>query len=158
MNEEHAYSDGYMTYNGNGLYQISTGGVSHNPYSSGSDNMYETLVNKNYEDFKLPDVLIEVIKKTYPDIVSIEIDSIDVRKIVNPYSFDVDVRYRVNLIITNKWDTSLSSSPDSLSDEIQTMFSCLFTNVDYVDFRVKSIRKEGRDINKEFYSIFGVKK
>jgi len=27
-----------------------------------------------------------------------------------------------------------------------------------VEFRVKSIRKEGRDINKEFYSIFGVKK
>ena len=129
-----------------------------NPISSGSDNMYETLVNKNYEDFKLPDVLIEVIKKTYPDIVSIEIDSVDVRKIVNPYSFDLDVRYRVNLIITNKWDTQLSSSPDSLSDEIQTMFSCLFTNVDYADFRVKSIRKEGRDINKEFYSIFGVKK
>jgi hypothetical protein len=158
MNEEHAYSDGYITYNGNGLYQISTGGISTNLISSGSDNMYETLVNKNYEDFKLPDVLIEVIKKTYPDIVSIEIDSVDVRKIVNPYSFDVDVRYRVNLIITNKWDTSLSSSPDSLSDEIQTMFSCLFTNVDYADFRVKSIRKEGRDINKEFYSIFGVKK
>ena len=129
-----------------------------NPISSGSDNMYETLVNKNYEDFKLPDVLIEVIKKTYPNIVSIEIDSVDVRKIVNPYSFDVDVKYRVNLIITNKWDTSLSSSPDSISDEIQTMFSCLFTNVDYVDLRVKSIRKEGRDINKEFYGIFGVKK
>jgi len=129
-----------------------------NPISYGSDNMYETLVNKNYEDFKLPDVLIEVIKKTYPNIVSIEIDSVDVRKIVNPYSFDVDVKYRVNLIITNKWDTSLSSSPDSISDEIQTMFSCLFTNVDYVDLRVKSIRKEGRDINKEFYGIFGVKK
>jgi hypothetical protein len=158
MNEEHVHSDGYITYNGNGLYQISTGGVSHNPYSSGNYNMHETLVNKNYEDFKLPDVLIEVIKKTYPDIVSIEIDSVDVRKIVNPYSFDVDVRYRVNLIITNKWDTSLSSSPDSLSDEIQTMFSCLFTNVDYVKFRVKSISKEGRDINMEFYSIFGVKK
>jgi hypothetical protein len=47
MKEEHAYSDGYITYNGNGLYQISTGGVSHNPYSSGSDNMHETLVNKN---------------------------------------------------------------------------------------------------------------
>ena len=115
-------------------------------------------VNGNYEDFKLPDVLIEVIKKTYPDIVSIEIDSIDVRKLINPYSFEMDVTYRVNLIITNKWDTQLSSSPDSISDEIQTMFSCLFTNVDYVQFRVKSIRKEGRDINKEFYSIFGVKK
>ena len=144
MNEEQAYSDGYITYINNGLYQISTGGVSHNPYSSGSNNMYETLVNKNYEDFKLPDVLIEVIKKTYPDIVSIEIDSIDVRKIVNPYSFDVDVRYRVNLIITNKWDTQLSSSPDSISDEIQTMFSCLFTNVGYVEFKVKSIKSQSQ--------------
>ena len=137
-----------------GIYGV----TSINPISYGSDNMHETLVNKNYEDFKLPDVLIEVIKKTYPDIVSIEIDSIDIRKLINPYSFEMDVAYRVNLIITNKWDTSLSSSPDSLSDEIQTMFSCLFTNVGYVEFKVKSISKEGRDINKEFYSIFGVKK
>ena len=136
-----------------GDYAISRGGISHNPYGDG----HVDIPNGKGEMF-FPELLFKIIKKNVPDISSIEIDSYRNNLMYNPINFEPVPNYGVKLIVKFHWDAKNISSPEKLGEEINTTFSMMHPDIDFIKFHVKRISVEKRDYESEFFNMFMKKK
>jgi hypothetical protein len=130
-----------------GDYMVSGGGISYNPYGD------VDIPNGKGEMF-FPELLFKIIKKNLPDIYSIEIDSYRNNLVYNPINFEPVPSYLVKLIIKFHWDAKDISTPEKLTESINTAFSMMHTDIDFIKFQVKRISIEKRDYESEFFSMF----
>jgi len=136
-----------------GNYMVSGGGVSYNPYGDG----HVDIPNGKGEMF-FPELLFKIIKKSLPGIFSIEIDSYRNNSQFNPMDFEPVPNYVVRLNVKFDWDAKEISTPEKLTESINTAFSMMYTKIDFIKFQVKRISIEKRDYESEFFSIFMKKK
>jgi len=131
-----------------GGYTVTNGGVSVNSYSDG----YDTPNGKGEMFF--PELLFKIIKKNLPGISSIEIDSYRNNFTYSHIDFEPIPRYLVKLIIKFHWDSKDVYTPEKLNESINTSFSMMHTDIDFIKFEVKRISIEKRDYESEFFSMF----
>jgi hypothetical protein len=131
-----------------GDYMVSGGGVSYNPYGDGQD-----IPNGKGEMF-FPELLFKIIKKNLPGISSIEIDSYRNNLRFNAIDFDPIPSYVVKLNVKFHWDAKDVSTPEKLNESINTAFSMMHTDADFIRFQVKRIVIEKRNYESEFFSMF----
>jgi len=139
---------GLTTVREYGDYHVSGGGISHNPYSDGQD-----IPNGKGEMF-FPELLFKIIKKNLPGISSIEIDSYRNNFKYSSIDFEPVPSYLVKLNVKFHWDTKNVSTPEKLGEDINTAFSMMHTDNDFIKFQVKRISIEKRDYESEFFSMF----
>jgi hypothetical protein len=136
-----------------GEYMVSGGGVSYNPYGDG----HVDIPNGRGEMF-FPELLFKIIKKNLPGISSIEIDSYRNNSRFNPMDFEPVPNYVVKLNVKFHWDAKDVSTPEKLTESINTAFSMMHTDIDFIKFQVKRIVVEKRNYESEFFSMFMKKK
>lgn len=136
-----------------GDYMVSGGGVSYNPYGSG----YIDIPNGKGEMF-FPELLFKIVKKKLPGISSIEIDGYRNNLVFDPMAYDPISSYVVKLNVKFHWDAKDISSPEKLGESINTAFSMMHTDINFIKFQVKRIHIEKRDYETEFFNIFRNKK
>jgi hypothetical protein len=101
-----------------------------------------------------PELLFKIIKKNLPGISSIEIDSYRNNFTYSHIDFEPIPRYLVKLIIKFHWDAKDVYTPEKLNESINTSFSMMHTDIDFIKFEVKLISIEKRDYESEFFSMF----
>jgi hypothetical protein len=141
MGEEHLYGIDLIDRYGYGDYHLEYDGIS--------------IKNKG---LVIPEVLFRVIKKNISDISSIEIDSYKREKKFNPNTFEPIPIYIVFLDVIYDWNTDNILNPEKLGESINTSFSMIFNNIDFIEFRVRTVTVKKRDYNQEFLDIFTNKK
>jgi hypothetical protein len=132
-----------------GDYMVSGGGVSCNPYSDG----HIDIPNGKGEMF-FPELLFKIIKKNLSGISSIEIDSYRNNLKFNAIDFDPIPSYVVKLNVKFHWDAKDFSTPEKLTESINTSFSMMHTDADFIRFQVKRIVVEKRNYESEFFNMF----
>jgi hypothetical protein len=105
-----------------------------------------------------PELLFKIIKKNLPGISSIEIDSYRNNSRFNPMDFEPVPNYVVKLNVKFHWDAKDVSTPEKLTESINTAFSMMHTDIDFIKFQVKRIVVEKRDYESEFFGMFMKKK
>ena len=99
-----------------------------------------------------PELLFKIIKKKYMGIRSIEIDSY---RNNSRFSFyDSVPSYLVLLNVKYHWDAKDVVPPEKLGEYINTSFSMMHTDNDFVKFQIKRVNIEKRDYDKEFFDMF----
>jgi hypothetical protein len=132
-----------------GDYTVTNGGISHNPYGNG----HIDIPNIKGE-MVFPELLFKIIKKKYMGIRSIEIDSYRNNLRFNSMDFDSIPSYLVFLNVKYHWDAKDVIPPEKLTEYINTSFSMMHTDNDFVKFQIKRINIEKRDYEKEFFNMF----
>ena len=132
-----------------GDYTVTRGGLAVNPYGDG----HVDIPNGKGEMF-FPELLFKIIKKNLPGISSIEIDSNRNNSRFNPMDFEPVPSYVVKLNVKFHWDSKDVSTPEKLTESINTAFSMMYTDIDFIKFQVKRISIEKRDYESEFFSMF----
>jgi len=138
---------GLTTVREYGDYTVTKRAVS-NPYSDGHD-----IPNGKGEMF-FPELLFKIIKKNLPGISSIEIDSYRNNFKYSSIDFEPVPSYLVKLNVKFNWDAKNVSTPEKLGEDINTAFSMMHTDIDFIKFQVKRISIEKRDYESEFFSMF----
>ena len=145
----------------NSTYRLEGGGLTVNPYYINNDyhihHTHSDIPNEKGE-MVFPELLFKVIKKKYMGIRSIEIDSYRNNLRFNAIDFDSIPSYVVKLNVKFHWDAKDVSTPEKLTESINTAFSMMHTDIDFIRFQVKRIVVEKRDYESEFFGMFMKKK
>jgi hypothetical protein len=147
-----------ITIRNYGDYAISSGGISHNLYGNPNLTNQEHVMTNEKGDFIFPEVLDKVIKKTFPGIISVEIEKISSYVMCNPYTFDTTLHYTVYLKIKFDYQTANILSADKLAKKINLLFSMTYPKIETAKFVVKTIAFDERNHEQEFFDIFLKKK
>jgi hypothetical protein len=137
-----------------GNYTITNGGMTVNPYIDNDYHIHNTHsdIPNIKGEMVFPELLFKIIKKKYMGIRSIEIDSY-----INNSRFtfyDSVPSYLVFLNVKYHWDAKDVVPPEKLSEYINTSFSMMHTDNDFVKFQIKRVNIEKRDYEKEFFDMF----
>jgi hypothetical protein len=137
-----------------GNYTITNGGMTVNPYIDNDIHIHRTHsdIPNIKGEMVFPELLFKIIKKKYMGIRSIEIDSY-----INNSRFtfyDSVPSYLVFLNVKYHWDAKDVVPPEKLSEYINTSFSMMHTDNDFVKFQIKRVNIEKRDYEKEFFDMF----
>jgi len=116
-------------------------------------NDYSEIKNKN-NDMVIPEVLIKVIKKSVPGISSLEIDGYRNYDRFSFTDYNTVPNYLVLLNVRFHWDSNNILSPEKLGEVINTSFSMMHPDVDFVTFEVKRVNIEKRNYHEEFLDMF----
>jgi len=137
-------------------YRLERAGLTVNPYFDNDLHIHRThsdIPNEKGE-MVFPELLFKIIKKKYMGIRSIEIDSYRNNLRFNSMDFDSIPSYLVFLNVKYHWDAKDVVPPEKLSEYINTSFSMMHTDNDFVKFQIKRINIEKRDYEKEFFDMF----
>jgi len=138
-------------------YRLERGGLTVNPYYINNDyhihRTHSDIPNEKGE-MVFPELLFKIIKKKYMGIRSIEIDSYRNNLRFNSMDFDSIPSYLVFLNVKYHWDAKDVVPPEKLSEYINTSFSMMHTDNDFVKFQIKRVNIEKRDYEKEFFDMF----
>jgi hypothetical protein len=131
-------------------YRTDMGGRNVNPYF---ENDYSQIKNKN-NDMVIPEVLIKVIKKSVPGISSLEIDGYKNYARISFTDYNTAPNYLVLLNVRYHWNANNILSPEKLGEVINTSFSMMHPDIDFVKFEVKRVNIEKRNYHEEFLDMF----
>ena len=135
-------------------YRLERGALTVNPYIENDYHIHHThsdIPNVKGE-MVFPELLFKIIKKKYMGIRSIEIDSY---RNNSRFSFyDSVPSYLVLLNVKYHWDAKDVVPPEKLGEYINTSFSMMHTDNDFVKFQIKRVNIEKRDYDKEFFDMF----
>jgi hypothetical protein len=135
----------------NTAYRLNGEGITvNNPYV---ENDYSQIKNKD-NDMVIPEVMIKVIKKSVPGISSVEIDGYRNYARISFADYNTVPNYLVLLNVRYHWNANNILSPEKLGEIINTSFSMMYPDVDFVTFEVKRINIEKRNYEKEFLDMF----
>ena len=102
----------------------------------------------------IPEVLIKVIKKSVPGISSLEIDGYRNYDRISFTDYNTVPNYLVLLNVRYHWNANNILSPEKLGEIINTSFSMMHPDVDFVKFEVKRVNIEKRNYHEEFLDMF----
>lgn len=131
-------------------YRSGMGVLDVNPYF---ENDYSEIKNKN-NDMVIPEVLIKVIKKSVPGISSLEIDGYRNYDRISFTDYNTVPNYLVLLNVRYHWNANNILSPEKLGEVINTSFSMMHPDVDFIKFEVKRVNIEKRNYHEEFLDMF----
>jgi len=131
-------------------YRAGMGVLDVNPYF---ENDYSEIKNKD-NDMIIPEVLIKVIKKSVPGISSLEIDGYKNYDRISFADYNTVPSYLVLLNVRYHWNSNNILSPEKLGEVINTSFSMMHPDVDFVKFEVKRVNIEKRNYHEEFLNMF----
>lgn len=131
-------------------YRSGMGVLDVNPYF---ENDYSEIKNKN-NDMVIPEVLIKVIKKSVPGISSLEIDGYRNYDRISFTDYNTVPNYLVLLNVRYHWNSNNILSPEKLGEVINTSFSMMHPDVDFIKFEVKRVNIEKRNYHEEFLDMF----
>lgn len=109
---------------------------------------------RDYIKIKLPELFVLILKKTYPDIVNINVieaetfQSYDIRLGKN-----IKVFIKLNLELQ---DTNLIKSKEEYDELISNLFKMTYPNFEFVSLTVREIKILRHDRFKEFMELFSV--
>lgn len=147
IREDYGIIDGPNTTT---TYRTDMGGRNVNPYF---ENDYSEIKNKN-NDMVIPEVLIKVIKKSVPGISLVEIDGYKNYARISFMDYNTVPNYLILLNVRYHWNSNNILSPEKLGEVINTSFSMMHPDVDFVKFEVKRVNIEKRNYEKEFLDMF----
>lgn len=110
--------------------------------------------SRDYIKIKLPELFVLILKKTYPDIVNINVieaetfQSYDIRLGKNTKVF-----IKLNLELQ---DTNLIKSKEEYDELISNLFKMTYPNFEFVSLTVREIKILRHDRFKEFMELFSV--
>jgi hypothetical protein len=109
---------------------------------------------RDYIKIKLPELFVLILKKTYPDIVNINVieaetfQSYDIRLGKN-----IKVFIKLNLELQ---DTNLIRSKEEYDELINNLFKMTYPNFEFVSLTVREIKILRHDRFKEFMELFSI--
>lgn len=109
---------------------------------------------RDYIKIKLPELFVLILKKTYPDIVNINVieaetfQSYDIRLGKNTKVF-----IKLNLELQ---DTNLIKSKEEYDELISNLFKMTYPNFEFVSLTVREIKILRHDRFKEFMELFSI--
>jgi hypothetical protein len=109
---------------------------------------------RDYIKIKLPELFVLILKKTYPDIVNVNVieaetfQSYDIRLGKN-----IKVFIKLNLELQ---DTNLIRSKEEYDELINNLFKMTYPNFEFVSLTVREIKILRHDRFKEFMELFSV--
>lgn len=109
---------------------------------------------RDYIKIKLPELFVLILKKTYPDIVNVNVieaetfQSYDIRLGKN-----IKVFIKLNLELQ---DTNLIKSKEEYDELISNLFKMTYPNFEFVSLTVREIKILRHDRFKEFMELFSV--
>jgi hypothetical protein len=109
---------------------------------------------RDYIKIKLPELFVLILKKTYPDIVNVNVieaetfQSYDIRLGKNTKVF-----IKLNLELQ---DTNLIKSKEEYDELISNLFKMTYPNFEFVSLTVREIKILRHDRFKEFMELFSV--
>lgn len=109
---------------------------------------------RDYIKIKLPELFVLILKKTYPDIVNINVieaetfQSYDIRLGKNTKVF-----IKLNLELQ---DTNLIRSKEEYDELINNLFKMTYPNFEFVSLTVREIKILRHDRFKEFMELFSI--
>ena len=138
----------------NPTYRLERGVLTVNPYIDNDIHIHRTHsdIPNIKGEMVFPELLFKIIKKKYMGIRSIEIDSY--RNNSRFTFYDSAPSYLVLLNVKYHWDAKDVVPPEKLSEYINTSFSMMHTDNDFVKFQIKRVNIEKRDYEKEFFDMF----
>jgi hypothetical protein len=101
-----------------------------------------------------PELLFKIIKKNLPGISSIEVDGYINNERLSVTDFGSVPSYLVFLNVKFHWDAKNVSTPEKLGEDINTAFSMMHTDNDFIKFKIKRVVVEARNYEKEFFNMF----
>lgn len=110
--------------------------------------------SRDYIKIKLPELFVLILKKTYPDIVNVNVieaetfQSYDIRLGKNTKVF-----IKLNLELQ---DTNLIKSKEEYDELISNLFKMTYPNFEFVSLTVREIKILRHDRFKEFMELFSV--
>jgi len=110
--------------------------------------------SRDYIKIKLPELFVLILKKTYPDIVNINVieaetfQSYDIRLGKNTKVF-----IKLNLELQ---DTNLIRSKEEYDELINNLFKMTYPNFEFVSLTVREIKILRHDRFKEFMELFSI--
>lgn len=110
--------------------------------------------SRDYIKIKLPELFVLILKKTYPDIVNVNVieaetfQSYDIRLGKN-----IKVFIKLNLELQ---DTNLIKSKEEYDELISNLFKMTYPNFEFVSLTVREIKILRHDRFKEFMELFSV--
>lgn len=110
--------------------------------------------SRDYIKIKLPELFVLILKKTYPDIVNINVieaetfQSYDIRLGKNTKVF-----IKLNLELQ---DTNLIKSKEEYDELINNLFKMTYPNFEFVSLTVREIKILKHDRFKEFMELFSI--
>jgi hypothetical protein len=110
--------------------------------------------SRDYIKIKLPELFVLILKKTYPDIVNINVieaetfQSYDIRLGKNTKVF-----IKLNLELQ---DTNLIKSKEEYDELINNLFKMTYPNFEFVSLTVREIKILRHDRFKEFMELFSI--
>jgi hypothetical protein len=109
---------------------------------------------RDYIKIKLPELFVLILKKTYPDIVNVNVieaetfQSYDIRLGKN-----IKVFIKLNLELQ---DTNLIKSKEEYDELISNLFKMTYPNFEFVSLTVREIKILRHDRFKEFMELFSI--
>jgi|694.fasta_scaffold13969_12 hypothetical protein len=109
---------------------------------------------RDYIKIKLPELFVLILKKTYPDIVNVNVieaetfQSYDIRLGKNTKVF-----IKLNLELQ---DTNLIKSKEEYDELISNLFKMTYPNFEFVSLTVREIKILRHDRFKEFMELFSI--
>jgi hypothetical protein len=109
---------------------------------------------RDYIKIKLPELFVLILKKTYPDIVNVNVieaetfQSYDIRLGKN-----IKVFIKLNLELQ---DTNLIRSKEEYDELINNLFKMTYPNFEFVSLTVREIKILRHDRFKEFMELFSI--
>lgn len=144
--------------NNNGIAFYSDGALRIGGYDTLSvcDNSRNDTTNvPNFKDeLVIPELLDKVLKKTINNLKDIRIDSYEKITQIEPYSFGLSYKYRVNLVLTFSWDSQICYTASKLGEIINDSFRVMYNNIENFKFNIIRVSIEQRDYDKEFFEFF----
>jgi len=139
-----------------GNYTVTRGGLAVNPYIDNHLHIHgDNLVIPNDKgEMVFPELLFKIIKKNLPGISSIEVDGYINNERLSITNFSSVPSYLVLLNVKFHWDAKNVSTPEKLGEDINTAFSMMHTDNDFIKFQVKRVVVEARNYEKEFFNMF----
>jgi hypothetical protein len=139
-----------------GNYTVTGGGLAVNPYFDNDLHIHRdnSVIPNDKGEMVFPELLFKIIKKNLPGISSIEVDGYINNERLSITNFSSVPSYLVLLNVKFHWDSKDVSTPEKLTESINTAFSMMYTDIDFIKFQVKRIVVEKRDYESEFFSMF----
>ena len=135
-------------------YRLNRGAI--NPYIENDIHIHNNhlVIPNDKGEMVFPELLYKIVKKNLPGISSIEVDGYINNERISLTNYSSVPSYLVLLNVKFHWNAKNVSTPEKLGEDINTAFSMMHTDNDFIKFKIKRVVVEARNYEKEFVNMF----
>lgn len=137
-------------------HRLNRGGLAVNPYFDNDLHIHRNnlVIPNDKGEMVFPELLFKIVKKNLPGISSIEVDGYINNERISLMNYGSVPSYLVLLNVKFHWDAKNIPTPEKLGEDINTAFSMMHTDNDFIKFKIKRVVVEARNYEKEFVNMF----